>query len=184
MQKQFTIIIFLFTIYCCSETNSYDSYGIEDTDKKETYIITEDVKEDDSIVVSKIEEDFFKKVKQYDMENGENRSSGFNKIFKTHKIQPYDLYVEIVTAYKLADDEARKVGVEIKANRDERITEKYYSVLRVKTETEIEKIKTKYDLDNELFLQFQNNFCFCYSGKDDFYCKDGTCILTNGKYWK
>lgn len=180
------ILIFLISIvYSCSESSEdYSAIDYEQPKSQTEQSELDETKEDDSLTISKIENEFLKNIKDFDRENGENRLSKFKSLFAKYEIGPYDLYLEISSALKFADDEARKDGgVEINANGEERITEKYYRVLRLTEDSEIAKIKSKYDLDNDLFLQFRSNFCFCYSGKQDDFCNEGTCILRNGKYW-
>ena len=187
MKKHYTYLLFIILIFGCKQTEETKQIEIPKVEPKiQLDSVAETVKEDDATLIKKIEDNFFENVKQYDIDNNENRTSRFRKLFKKYKISPYELYLEITGIYKYADDEARKVGVEIKANGSERITEKYYRVLSNLRDPKIELLKEKYGLDHDLFLQFENNFCFCYNGKEDYYCQDGNCIciLRNGKYWK
>lgn len=185
MEKIILFLLILF-IYGCNnpEKNIQVENQQTDTSTSEVDTILEVVNTDNPELIKIVENIFFKNIKQYDLENGTNRHSQFKELLKKHQIHPYDLYLQLTEIHKMAEEEARKEGVEIKANGRERITEKYYIVLRSIKDSKIPEFQEKYNLTNTLLHQFQNNYCFCYSGKNANYCKNGNCLLINGQYWK
>jgi hypothetical protein len=132
-----------------------------------------------------VEKDFWTNLKTIDKEIGENSSSKFHQILKKNDKKIYDLYLELSEIKKNAVLVARARGIEIRSDGRERITEHYIPSLQKELLKGTEAFQNKYNLDNRLLQFLQNNYCFCYKGKEETYCNDeGKCKLINGDYWE
>lgn len=133
----------------------------------------------DSTLIKNVEQDFFNSLKGVDRDYGWTCYKRFNKLLKSHKISVYDLYLEHtefqLTTKQRSIQEARSHGM-----KDLKYIDWYSKYIKV----EIKNFKIKYDMDDQLYQVFRNNYNFCYDGCGKPYCNNDISILQNGEIWK
>ncbi len=126
-----------------------------------------------------IDIDFYTSVKNIDSEFNENNLSIITKKVKNKNITLFDLYLEITNFNKNAYNEAvfiaRQNGLQDRRYVDfvSEIKENYkYTFMK------------KYDLDQNLYMIFTNNYCSCLGKNSNKYCNELKGNLPNYEYWK
>lgn len=138
---------------------------------------------DEQKLIIQVENELFSQLRQVDIEGKHHYTPALKKILTSHKITAYQLYLEMVNIKYKAETESEKCCVEIGSNGRKRYLRSYYTKVREIEEKLTSAIDSKFGLTREIRQVFKNNYCMCYSGKTDKYCKEGKCVLEKGNYW-